>query len=307
MCESPGLGPSDTLLAVTTISFDIAALEIFLPLVVGARLVLASPGDAADGRALHRLLRASGATVMQATPVSWRMLVDAGWRGSSAFKILCGGDVLDRNLADALLERAGSVWNLYGPTETTIWSAVASVTAGAGPVPVGRPIANTQLHVLDERLEPLPLGVRGELCIAGAGLARGYVNRPELTRERFVAVPPESGWTGLPDRRRRAATAERGDRLHRPEGPTGEGSRLPCRTRRDRGDSSTASRDGGCCRCRARRGNGASTRGVCRSAARGCRTRRRAHLASRAAPALHGSWLGRSSRAATRHPGRKDR
>ena len=116
MGESPGLGPSDTLLAVTTISFDIAALEIFLPLVVGARLVLASPGDAADGRALHRLLRASGATVMQATPVSWRMLVDAGWRGSSAFKILCGGDVLDRDLADALLERAGSVWNLYGPT-----------------------------------------------------------------------------------------------------------------------------------------------------------------------------------------------
>lgn len=193
MRETPGLGPEDTLLAVTTISFDIAALEIFLPLLAGARLVLASRDEAADGRTLRRALRDAGATVMQATPASWRMLVGAGWEGGPGFKVLCGGDVLPRDLADALLARAGSVWNLYGPTETTIWSSVARVAPGDGPVPVGHPIANTRLHVLDERLEPLPVGVPGELFIGGLGLARGYVGLPELTRERFVAAPARLG------------------------------------------------------------------------------------------------------------------
>jgi len=193
MQEAPGLGTDDTLLAVTTVSFDIAALEIFLPLLVGARLVVAPGGETADGAALARALEESGATAMQATPASWRMLIGAGWQGGPDFKVLCGGDALSRDLADALLARSGSVWNLYGPTETTIWSAIGRVVPGGGPVPVGTPIANTQMHVLDDRLAPLPIGVPGELYIGGFGLARGYVGLAELTAERFVSGPAALG------------------------------------------------------------------------------------------------------------------
>ncbi|MEW6742261.1 MAG: amino acid adenylation domain-containing protein [Planctomycetota bacterium] len=189
MREEPGLTASDVLLAVTTLSFDIAALEIFLPLTVGARVVVASRPVASDGMALARLLDASGATVMQATPATWRMLIASGWRGDPRLKILCGGDALPRDLAAKLLERGGCVWNLYGPTETTVWSTVHRVTAREGPVAIGRPIANTEIYILDACLQPLPAGVPGELHIGGAGVARGYWNRPELTAERFIRHP----------------------------------------------------------------------------------------------------------------------
>ncbi|MFD9064423.1 amino acid adenylation domain-containing protein, partial [Kitasatospora purpeofusca] len=191
MRERPGLTAGDTLLAVTTHSFDISLLELLLPLVTGARVVVAERGAAADGERLSRLLAASGASVVQATPSTWRMLLDAGWPGAPGLKALAGGEALPAELARRL--RAGGVelWNMYGPTETTIWSAVAEV--GDGPISIGAPIANTELHVLDEQGRLTPPGVPGELYIGGAGLARGYLGRPELTAERFVPHPFGAG------------------------------------------------------------------------------------------------------------------
>ena len=189
MRRQPGLAADDRLLSVTTISFDIAGLEIFLPLTTGASVVLASRVLAANGRELAQLLENCGATVMQATPATWQMLFDSGWRGRKSLRILCGGDSLPRDLADRLLSAGSEVWNLYGPTETTIWSTVFRVEPGEGRVSIGRPIGNTQVYVLDENRQLVPPGVAGELCIGGDGLARGYLNRPELTAEKYVTNP----------------------------------------------------------------------------------------------------------------------
>ncbi|OKH52348.1 non-ribosomal peptide synthetase [Calothrix sp. HK-06] len=192
MQHEPGITASDVLLAVTTISFDIAALELYLPLITGAKVVLASREIASDGRRLLELINSNGATIMQATPASWRMLLATGWNGSEGLKILCGGEGLTSELAQHLLDKGESVWNLYGPTETTIWSTVCKVEADKlshALVPIGRPIANTQIYILDEHLQPVPIGVSGELYIGGAGIARGYLNRPDLTSERFIANP----------------------------------------------------------------------------------------------------------------------
>jgi amino acid adenylation domain-containing protein len=197
MVREPGLAATDVLLSVTTLSFDIAVLELLLPLVVGARVEIVSSEVGADGLLLAEALRASGATVMQATPATWRMLVDAGWPGQPGLRMLCGGEALPRSLADELLARGGELWNLYGPTETTVWSTVARVPADEDPVSIGRPIANTRIYLLDRRGQPVPIGVPGELCIGGAGVAQGYLNRPELTAERFV----EDRWGGQPGAR----------------------------------------------------------------------------------------------------------
>jgi amino acid adenylation domain-containing protein len=189
MEREPGLTADDTLISVTTLSFDIAALEIFLPLMVGARLVIATRGEVIDGHRLLKLIEEFPVTVMQATPAGWRILLEAGWSGRPPLKILCGGEALPRDLADALLELSNDVWNVYGPTETTIWSSATRLKRAAGPVPVGPPIANTQFYILDELLQPVPVGVTGELYIGGAGLARGYWKRPELTGEKFLPNP----------------------------------------------------------------------------------------------------------------------
>jgi amino acid adenylation domain-containing protein len=186
MRERPGLSADDVLVAVTTLSFDIAGLELYLPLIAGAQLVIASAQTAADPRALARLLESSGASVMQATPTTWRMLIDSGWTGRAGLKALCGGEALPPALADELVACVPELWNMYGPTETTIWSTCAHVRSPGEPPSIGRPIANTTLHVLDRRGRPAPIGVPGELLIGGAGLARGYRNLPELTAERFV-------------------------------------------------------------------------------------------------------------------------
>ncbi|HVR95471.1 MAG TPA: amino acid adenylation domain-containing protein, partial [Thermoanaerobaculia bacterium] len=188
MGHRPGLGPDDVLVAVTTLSFDIAGLELYLPWMNGARVVLASREDASDGTRLLALLRSSGATVMQATPSTWRLLIAAGWEGEPRIKALCGGEALPRDLAEELLLRAESVWNLYGPTETTIWSAVHPVRQGetTPAASIGRPIANTGIFLLDSAFRPVPVGVPGELLIGGDGLARGYFRRPELTADRFI-------------------------------------------------------------------------------------------------------------------------
>lgn len=188
MQHEPGLCANDTLLAVTTLSFDIAGLELFLPLITGARVVIASREVAADGVRLTSLIDCCGATVMQATPATWRILLAAGWTGSPALKILCGGEAWSTELADELLPRCQSLWNMYGPTETTIWSSVARVEAGK-PIVIGHPIANTTFHILDPFPKPVPVGEPGELYIGGAGVADGYLNRPDLTSERFISDP----------------------------------------------------------------------------------------------------------------------
>ncbi len=210
MAQRLGFSDQDVLLAVTTISFDIAALELYLPLLVGGRVVVASQEDAKDGRELVSRLTECSATAMQATPSTWHLLLDAGWKGGRAFKILCGGETLSRELAERLLER-GMLWNLYGPTETTIWSTIHRVEPGAGPVYIGRPIANTQIYILDAFLQPVPIGVNGDFYISGDGHARGYVALDDLTFERFIRNP----FTSDPD----ARLYRTGDRArYRPDG-----------------------------------------------------------------------------------------
>ena len=189
MRQQPGLTAEDSWLAITTLSFDIAALELFLPLLVGARLIVASRETAADGAALAETLTRARVSVMQATPITWRLLLAAGWQGNPDLKILCGGEALPPDLAQQLLPRAVSLWNLYGPTETTIWSTVCQIKPGDEVISIGRPIANTQVYLLDPQLQPVPVGVPGELYIGGDGLARGYLNRAELTAERFIPHP----------------------------------------------------------------------------------------------------------------------
>jgi amino acid adenylation domain-containing protein len=192
MAECPGLGAEDVLLAVTTISFDISVLELYLPLTQGARVVIAGSDEVSDGRRLAARLESEGVTVMQATPATWKLLLASGWEGSPGLKALCGGEALSRSLADELLKRVGELWNMYGPTETTVWSTISRV-ADSGPILIGRPIANTKLYVLGERQQLLPVGVPGELFIGGQGVALGYFGRPDLTAERFVENPFRSG------------------------------------------------------------------------------------------------------------------
>lgn len=182
------LTAQDILLSVTTITFDIAALELFLPLTVGARVVIASRAVVCDGVQLSEAIVQSGTTIIQATPATWRLLLAAGWQGNAQLKVLCGGESLQSDLANQLRSKCAALWNLYGPTETTIWSTIHAVESDTEPVPIGRPIANTQIYVLDCDRQPVPIGVVGELYIGGAGLARGYLNRSELTAERFIEI-----------------------------------------------------------------------------------------------------------------------
>jgi amino acid adenylation domain-containing protein len=176
----------EVLLAVTTLSFDIAGLELFLPLTTGARLELAAEDESADPQRLMARLAEAGVTTMQATPATWRLLLDGGWHGSPQLRIVCGGEALPADLAESLLPRCRELWNVYGPTETTIWSAAHRLDRADGPPPIGRPLANTRFAVLDPHGEPVPVGTPGELYIGGAGLARGYRNRPDLTVAAFV-------------------------------------------------------------------------------------------------------------------------
>ncbi len=189
MAREPGLAAGDSLLAITTLSFDISVLELFLPLTTGATAIVAPKETTIDGEALAALIESHRPSAMQATPATWRMLIQSGWTGSPDLRIFCGGEALPRELANELVERGAEVWNLYGPTETTVWSAVSRVEAGDGPVSIGRPIANTSVYVLDANRRPVAIGVSGELWIGGGGLARGYLDRAELTTERFVDDP----------------------------------------------------------------------------------------------------------------------
>ncbi len=195
MARQPGLASSDRFVAVTTLSFDIAVLELLLPLCTGAELILAGRDTVMDGHALRALLESSAATAMQATPATWRMLIDSGWQGTADFKALIGGEALPVDLAQQLVARTGQLWNMYGPTETTVWSTCWCVERPVRSIGIGRPIANTRLHVLDERMQPCPIGVPGEIYLGGDGVALGYLHAPQVTAERFGADPFHPGGT----------------------------------------------------------------------------------------------------------------
>ncbi len=190
MARTPGLTAQDRLLAVTTPSFDIAVLELFLPLGVGGTVVIASEDQATDGRLLADVIVREKITVLQATPSRWHLLIDSGWAGNPHLKALVGGEPLTGNLASQLLARCGEVWNMYGPTETTVWSSCCRVSPDATQaIDLGRPVLNTSIQVLDEHLQPCPIGVPGEIYIGGTGVALGYYKREELTAERFIEQP----------------------------------------------------------------------------------------------------------------------
>lgn len=189
MLEQPGIEETDRLLSITTISFDIAGLELFLPLLKGATLVLADDETAKDGRLLVEMLKDAKITMLQATPTTWQMLLDTGWDEKLPIKALAGGEALPIKLAKRLLPRVDELWNMYGPTETTIWSAVKKIESDDEIISIGKPIANTQIYILNEEKSLVPPGTVGEITIAGDGVARGYWKRPDLTAERFIANP----------------------------------------------------------------------------------------------------------------------
>jgi amino acid adenylation domain-containing protein len=184
-----GISEKDRWLSVTTVSFDIAGLELYLPLITGAQLWLAGSDDVRSGKRLRSLLEQSRATIMQATPVTWQSLIEEGWPGTPGLTALCGGEAMPRVLAHDLLVRTSVVWNVYGPTETTIWSSGYRLRSNGDRVMIGNPLANTQLYVLDQEHHLVPAGVTGELYISGAGVARGYLHRPDLTVEKFIPDP----------------------------------------------------------------------------------------------------------------------
>jgi amino acid adenylation domain-containing protein len=194
MAETPGLTSKDRLLAVTTLSFDISVLELFLPLLVGGTVIIADSEDCRNGEKLASLIEQHQITVIQATPSTWRMLLASRWEKSPSmtqapFKALCGGEPLPQSLISELLPNVSELWNMYGPTETTVWSTCKKIDSSDPFIAIGRPIANTQIYILDSNLHPSPLSVPGELCIGGKGVALGYRNRPELTADRFVEHP----------------------------------------------------------------------------------------------------------------------
>ncbi|MBL8341598.1 MAG: amino acid adenylation domain-containing protein [Rubrivivax sp.] len=193
MHHEPGIAAGDRWVSVTTLSFDIFGLELWGPLSAGGTVVLASRATALDGRALSDLLQEQRATVLQATPATWRLLIEAGWSGLPGLKMLCGGEALPRDLAGRLLQLGGELWNMYGPTETTIWSTLTRITDAAEPITIGRPIAGTSVAILEASGQLAVPGVAGELCIGGAGVARGYHQRPELTAEKFATLSLAGG------------------------------------------------------------------------------------------------------------------
>ncbi len=195
VAREPGMTASDVVLSVTTLSFDIAVSEVILPLTVGARIVIADRSQAKDGQQLRALIEGEGVNFIDATPSTWRMLLAAGWKGYLNLKAICTGEPLPPDLGRLLLMSVGELWNGYGPTETTVWSSFHRVSDGNGPVPIGHPVANTQFHVVDDMLRPVPVGVVGEIYIGGDGVTLGYHGRPDLTAERFLPDPNRPGQT----------------------------------------------------------------------------------------------------------------
>ncbi len=188
MRDKPGIAQGQTLLSVTTPSFDIFGLEAWLPLTSKARVVISSRETALDGRALAELIEQENVNILQATPATWNVLIETGWQGHVGLKALCGGEALPQVLAEALLERRCELWNMYGPTETTIWSTLQKIEKTDDAVSIGEPIVNTRVYILDDQGVPVPPGAIGELCIGGEGVSRGYRGQPDLTSDRFVTL-----------------------------------------------------------------------------------------------------------------------
>lgn len=186
MKQQPGFTADDSLLAVTTLSFDIAVLELYLPSIFGGKVVIVDSLTAADGNKLAEEVQRHDISLLQATPATWRLMIGAGWEGKSDLKVLCGGEPMPTDLVEPLLARCGQLWNMYGPTETTVWSAVYQITDPVAPILIGKPIGNTQIYILDDLGREVPVGCAGELFIGGAGVTAGYRNRQDLTDERFI-------------------------------------------------------------------------------------------------------------------------
>ncbi|WP_448702991.1 amino acid adenylation domain-containing protein [Mucilaginibacter sp. AW1-3] len=184
--KQPGIASTDVLLSVTTISFDIAALELFLPLITGAKLIITDAATAKDSRLLLKLIQTHQVSIMQATPNTWRMMLESGWDEKLPLKVLCGGEALPLALAQKLVAKCDSLWNMYGPTETTIWSTLKQISASDSVITIGKPIDETVIYILNENNQQVLIGEQGEICIGGKGLARGYLNRPELTADKFI-------------------------------------------------------------------------------------------------------------------------
>jgi amino acid adenylation domain-containing protein len=191
------LGLDDRLVAITTLSFDISVLELLLPLICDADLVIATGEDAREPDRLRALIEAAGVTVLQATPQTWRLLESAGGVPAGVRLRLCGGELLPSDLADQLMASGVTLWNLYGPTEATVWAAAGVVTDAAQAAQIGPPVDHNRVYVLDERLMPVPVGVIGEVCLAGRGIGRGYHDRPQLTARAFRPDP----WSDEPGAR----------------------------------------------------------------------------------------------------------
>ncbi len=196
MAHDPGLRPGEVMVGITTPAFDLSVPDLFLPLVTGATMVLATPETARDPVALAALIDDSCADLLQATPTTWQMLLESGWRGRAGLRCVCGGEGYGAALVAALAPVVGGLWNFYGPTEATVWSVSTQLEATVGdPIPMGRPLPNSSCFVLDERHQLVPVGMVGELYIGGDGLARGYLERPDLTAERFVTLDLDDGTT----------------------------------------------------------------------------------------------------------------
>ncbi|MFH7000352.1 amino acid adenylation domain-containing protein [Flavobacterium sp. FlaQc-57] len=186
MAIEPGINENDRLLSITTISFDIAGLELFLPLIKGATLIIADHETARDGRLLLELVKSENINFLQATPTTWSMLLDSGWTDALPVKALCGGEAMPADLAKELLSKCDTLWNVYGPTETTVWSSAKQIKADDKLITIGKPIGNTQIYIIDEQGQLVAPGNIGEILIGGDGVAKGYWNRPELTAEKFI-------------------------------------------------------------------------------------------------------------------------
>ncbi|HMF72991.1 MAG TPA: non-ribosomal peptide synthetase, partial [Flavitalea sp.] len=193
MQKVPGITAEDKVFAISTISFDIAGLEIYLPLMAGAEVIIASSSTAKDGRVLLEQIKNEKITLFQATPSTYRMLIDSGWNYQLPVRLLCGGEALSKDLATMLLERSIELWNVYGPTETTVWCTLKKISAAEDLITIGNPIDNTTVYILDDQMKPLPAGEKGEIYIGGTGVGLGYLNNPTLTAEKFIENPFEPG------------------------------------------------------------------------------------------------------------------
>ena len=189
MLRQPGLQPHESILAVTSLSFDMSVSEIFLPMTCGACLAIADKATTIDGEKLGAAIEKHNATLVQATPATFRLLSQSKWPGKQDLRIVSAGEPFPADLVSPLLEKTGEIWNMYGPTETTVYSTVKQITDADAPIVIGVPIANTQIYILDANGKETPPGVEGEMFIAGSGVNSGYLNRPELTAERFVHNP----------------------------------------------------------------------------------------------------------------------